>query len=708
MKIFKTTSIFLLIIFFPFHIYSQYKFEWINPYPNGYKVNDLEFVDSSTGYALEHDIYFSRIVKTTNGGANWIVKDSSKLYLTKLDYLDTSLGYISSAHDVFKTINGSNSMVSLFSISGGSGGYIYKIYFTNSFKGFAIGYINSPFGPAGFSLKTSNGGANWFSALSYNFQITQGVTFYKDIGFIFGLDSNRLRFFWTDNEGGSWGIREFNLGIPNIYGYAIADSMNAFLLGINTIYKTTNQGINWFEQLRTDVKLNSIKFFNNTGFVVCDTGCYYKTTDKGVSWNFQNNLNTKNNLYSISFINQSEVWFGGEGGSTFKTTTNGQSWSTNSSNIIKNDLSEIDIIDSTIYIIGQPGKILKSSDGGKNFVIQNSNSTSTLSDIQFIDKLKGYICGNQIFLKTNNGGSSWQIINTGLSDHYFNLSFINENTGWIGSRYGKYLKTTNGGSNWQIINFINSGFITEIYFINENIGWIGSHGTKIYKTTDGGKNWVIQLERPSVAFIRKIKFLTPDIGAAVFDGGVALTTNGGINWMYNSNFGNHDHYDIDIIDSNRVIFVGSFGEIYYTNNFGMSWNRLDAYTKFSFGGIKFMNNHIAFTVGSRGLIMKLTSSNTIGINNLNNEISEQYILYQNYPNPFNPKTIINYQLSMFNFVSLKVYDALGKEVATLVNEKQNAGSYKVEFGGSAYPSGIYYYKLSAGEYSESRKMTLIK
>jgi hypothetical protein len=178
--------------------------------------------------------------------------------------------------------------------------------------------------------------------------------------------------------------------------------------------------------------------------------------------------------------------------------------------------------------------------------------------------------------------------------------------------------------------------------------------------------------------------------------------------MYNSNFGNHDHYDIDIIDSNRVIFVGSFGEIYYTNNFGMSWNRLDAYTKFSFGGIKFMNNHIAFTVGSRGLIMKLTSSNTIGINNLNNEISEQYILYQNYPNPFNPKTIINYQCPMFNYVSLKVYDALGKEVATLVNEKQNAGSYKVEFGGSAYPSGIYYYKLSAGEYSESRKMTLIK
>lgn len=85
-----------------------------------------------------------------------------------------------------------------------------------------------------------------------------------------------------------------------------------------------------------------------------------------------------------------------------------------------------------------------------------------------------------------------------------------------------------------------------------------------------------------------------------------------------------------------------------------------------------------------------------------------FILNTNYPNPFNPKTIINYQLSRFNNVSLKVYDILGNEVVTLVNEKQDAGNHSIEFDGSKYSSGIYFYKLQTGDFSKVRKMTLIK
>ena len=87
-----------------------------------------------------------------------------------------------------------------------------------------------------------------------------------------------------------------------------------------------------------------------------------------------------------------------------------------------------------------------------------------------------------------------------------------------------------------------------------------------------------------------------------------------------------------------------------------------------------------------------------------------YSLSQNYPNPFNPSTKINYELRNSNYVSLKVFDLLGKEVAALVNEKQNAGSYAVDFNSSEFnlPSGIYFYTLNAGEFAETRKMVLIK
>jgi hypothetical protein len=85
-----------------------------------------------------------------------------------------------------------------------------------------------------------------------------------------------------------------------------------------------------------------------------------------------------------------------------------------------------------------------------------------------------------------------------------------------------------------------------------------------------------------------------------------------------------------------------------------------------------------------------------------------YSLSQNYPNPFNPNTVIEYSIPESKFVSLIVYDMLGREVTVLVNENQQAGNYKVELNAENLSSGIYYYKISSGKYVETRKMILLK
>ncbi|MFZ1321642.1 MAG: agmatine deiminase family protein [Ignavibacteria bacterium] len=92
----------------------------------------------------------------------------------------------------------------------------------------------------------------------------------------------------------------------------------------------------------------------------------------------------------------------------------------------------------------------------------------------------------------------------------------------------------------------------------------------------------------------------------------------------------------------------------------------------------------------------------------NNSQAENFTLSQNYPNPFNPRTVINYELQVSGNAKLKVFDVLGNEVAELVNEKQNAGSYSVEFDGGNYASGIYFYRLETGNFVETRRMMLIK
>lgn len=89
-------------------------------------------------------------------------------------------------------------------------------------------------------------------------------------------------------------------------------------------------------------------------------------------------------------------------------------------------------------------------------------------------------------------------------------------------------------------------------------------------------------------------------------------------------------------------------------------------------------------------------------------IPGQYLLSQNYPNPFNPVTVISYQIPDNENVLLKIYDINGKEVVTLVNEYKEAGSYEVNFNGSNFASGVYYYQLDAGDFKATKKMLLVK
>jgi hypothetical protein len=104
----------------------------------------------------------------------------------------------------------------------------------------------------------------------------------------------------------------------------------------------------------------------------------------------------------------------------------------------------------------------------------------------------------------------------------------------------------------------------------------------------------------------------------------------------------------------------------------------------------------------------------IGIKKISENIPVSFLLYQNYPNPFNPTTTIKFDITLDSRlrgndkVLLKVYDILGKEVTTLVNEQLKPGSYEVEFNGTNYPSGVYFYELRAGNYYETKKMVLVK
>lgn len=114
------------------------------------------------------------------------------------------------------------------------------------------------------------------------------------------------------------------------------------------------------------------------------------------------------------------------------------------------------------------------------------------------------------------------------------------------------------------------------------------------------------------------------------------------------------------------------------------------------------------SVGSKMFVDDLSWSGTSDVEKFGDQIPAEYVLEQNYPNPFNPATTIRYSMSEASFATIKVYDILGNEVETLVNEEQSAGSYEVDFDASGLSSGMYFYKIQAGSFTETKKMLLLK
>ena len=118
-------------------------------------------------------------------------------------------------------------------------------------------------------------------------------------------------------------------------------------------------------------------------------------------------------------------------------------------------------------------------------------------------------------------------------------------------------------------------------------------------------------------------------------------------------------------------------------------------------------NLLAGTAGS-GVWKRPVSEMITSVERPMSNFPKQYTLQQNYPNPFNPSTVISYQLPVAGSVSLVVYDLLGREASVLVNEKKDAGVHEVMFDGSGLSSGVYFYRIEAGSYVETRKLILLR
>jgi len=394
-------------------------------------------------------------------------------------------------------------------------------------------------------------------------------------------------------------------------------------------------------------------------------------------WSVQYTPATAQTVMSLKFFNNntgyhSGILYNGSTMNIYKTTNGGLNYTAQNSNYTSQRFMSIYMIHpDTVFISGNYGKILRTVNGGNNWITLYSDTTLQFWGLFFVNSNTGYVAGsNGRIMKTTNKGDNWIIQTTPTSTALDGIYFVNETTGYVGGA-NIFLKTTDAGQTWvNMVGSFISPFETAqaVYFSDENTGLYSTNAARIVRTTDGGNTWNLVYSLSGGGAVWGLSFPSPLVGYGCTSVGTVLRTiNGGLNWTEQATPLTENLYEICFPSVNTGYIA--------------SWS---------------------------GKILKTTNGGATYINNINSNIPDNYSLYQNYPNPFNPNTNIKYQIANNKFVTLKVFDLLGREVAILVNEFQKTGTYEVSFNGSEFASGIYFYKIQAGSFTQVKRMVLIK
>ena len=396
--------------------------------------------------------------------------------------------------------------------------------------------------------------------------------------------------------------------------------------------------------------------------------------------------------------------------SIYLTTTGGNLWY---SRPLPTSLESYDHIydisikdENKIWFCTGKGKIYHTNDGGFSWQLQffDTSMTKFINYIEMFDSLNGTAMGDApandkpaLFLKTTNGGNDWVSQNNlfffgeSNTNIWRTVDFINTNTGYYYLFNGPLYKTTNGGVIWQIFNHYFHMIVIKAY--DENI-FLGEdpNPTPLYK--------------------------------------MHRTMNGGQNWESNQSVLLEWGQDIEFIPDNPSNVWYASHAVCFSNDTGRTWTEEFTIPNYTFMDIVFTNENngwLISRINSYPYTVRIFKTNNGGFGGIvtvkEDEfdfIPEGFRLLQNYPNPFNPTTSIEFRIAEREFVSLKVYDILGNEIATLVNEEKPAGTYEVEFnshsgevrnlpaGRQDLPSGVYFYQLQTESFIQTKKMLLLR
>jgi photosystem II stability/assembly factor-like uncharacterized protein len=353
--------------------------------------------------------------------------------------------------------------------------------------------------------------------------------------------------------------------------------------------------------------------------------------------------------------------------------------------------------------------------------------------------------------RSSNKGTSWTNANNGLPVSNAWELYSNNDTLFVGFFGPGAFRSTDHGNTWDTLTVGTLNSSVRGFISNDKYLFAATWGNGVFRSSDGGDNWSeINNGLNYLTFWDIISF-GDTLLAANNGGGIYRSTNNGNSWSQ-SNTGITSLIAYRLTTSGNYIFVGTSNSgVFRSSDFGINWEQVGspsltiwallAYDTLLFAGTinsgvfissDYGNTWETFNQGNPiGSIVELMYDSTYvyaatlgggvyrydknsitSVENISRVIPTSFELKQNYPNPFNPSTKISWQSPVSAHQTLKVYDILGNDVATLVNEYRAAGSYEVDFHPASsiknLVSGVYFYSLQVGSFVETKKMILLK